>query len=328
MVIFVKNMKIEDAVQKREFSNTDKFKLPIYEKKATIGYSTIGKQGTLKIVSIMNFLQDAASEHADLMGVSGFDLAKENLSWVIFRYHIEIKNHPNWNDKVTIKTHRFSCKNLYEIRALNIIKYTQKCLAKREKYEIVNAKVCWVMVNRKNGKPVRLSKFMDKEMLTSHEVQKDNSVEFLLEQDSSDQINKGVESYFPEIIKPEIIHYQLPFKVRMHDLDLNGHVNNAIFVEWGVETVPERVLSNFSPATIDVIFNKESLYGDIIVSHTEIRENTGTLLTLHSIIRQQDQVELARLNIQWSNLPKRVTPLSTKRDDRDAVHSSDGVDNI
>ncbi|MBF0302476.1 MAG: hypothetical protein HQK73_05505 [Desulfamplus sp.] len=298
----------------------------IYEKKTHIGYSTIGKQGTLKIVSIMNFLQDTASEHADLMGVSGFHLAKENLAWVIFRYHIDIKNHPKWQDRVAIQTQRFSYKNLYEIRALTITQAQDDCLTKTKKEqkcltntqaqskclahtgnEIVNAKVCWVMINKKNGKPVRLSKFMDKKMLESNQSIKAN---YLIANSSqivgSSPNNEGLESYFPDIIKPETIHYQLPFKVRMHDLDLNGHVNNAIFVEWGVETVPERIFSEFSPVTIDVIFNKESLYGDIIISHTEIREQEGRLFTLHSIIRQQDQAELARLNIYWQSLPERV----------------------
>ena len=39
-----------------------------HTQKTTIGYAAIGAQGTLKIVSILNFLQDAASEHASQMG--------------------------------------------------------------------------------------------------------------------------------------------------------------------------------------------------------------------------------------------------------------------
>lgn len=309
-----------------------------YEKKVNIGYSTIGKQGVLKIVSIMNFLQDTASEHAALMGVSGFDLAKENLGWVIFRYHIEIMNNPAWQDEIAIRTDRFSCKNLYEIRNLTItmadngamvdgvqlnknrgqtrltdgiLKRGETLDKKNQEKPLVNARVCWVMVNRQNGRPVRLSRFMDKEFTHNGGLlkkEKCNNNKAL--QDNSIQNNEGLESYFQDIIKPENIHYQLPFKVRMHDLDLNGHVNNAIFVEWGVETVPEEILSRFSPASIDVIFNKESLYGDSIVSQTEIGEDFGMPVTFHSIIRQQDQIELARLNICWHPLANMASPFS------------------
>lgn len=300
----------------------------IYEKKMNIGYSTIGKQGVLKIVSIMNFLQDAASEHAACMGISGFDLAKENLAWVISRYHIEIKSHPAWQDKIIIKTDRFSCKNLYEIRSFTITldeankimetippdygeersirtdlssEREDKAIRETQEKLLLNAMVCWVMVNKKNGRPVRLSRFTNKEMYDTAD-----SIESGLyqsgENSGSLQSGRGLESYFKELIKPGKIHYQLPFKVRMHDLDLNGHVNNAIFVEWGVETVPEEILSRFYPATIDVMFIRESLYGDIIISHTEIGEISGIPVTFHSIIRQQDQTELARLNICWHPL--------------------------
>lgn len=308
-----------------------------YEKKLNIGYSTIGKQGILKVVSIMNFLQDTASEHAARMGVSGFDLAKENLGWVIFRYHIEIINHPSWQDEIIIRTDRFSCKNLYEIRNITIktahnndftkINSFNTCQnqnsksnylsqkedpveIKNQDNELVNAKVCWVMVNKKNGKPTRLSRFMDKKLCDNNVSIKnkiaENGEDTSNNRDSASQNSNELEFHFPEIIKPEKIHYQLPFKVRMHDLDLNGHVNNAIFVEWGVETVPEKIISNFFPSNIDVVFNKESLYGDTIISQTEIRENNNSPITFHSIIRQQDQAELARLNISWQPLPSNL----------------------
>ena len=60
-----------------------------------MGYSTMDDQGLMKIVSIMNFLQDTASEHAGYLGVSGFDLARHDFTWVIHRYQIEIHAHPS-----------------------------------------------------------------------------------------------------------------------------------------------------------------------------------------------------------------------------------------
>jgi len=301
----------------------------IYEKKVNIGYSTIGRQGSLKIVSIMNLLQDAASEHSFCMGVSGFDLAKENLFWVVARYHIEIINHPAWQDKIAIRTGRFSCKNLYEIRNFIIMAEGYDAMKKtpdgdsrnkskltasypqREEEKMVQsleeplitARSCWVMVNKKNGRPVRLSRFMDRAVVQSQRREEPSlcqNIESLL--NDCGRSHEGIESYFKEVINPENIHYQLSFKVKISDLDLNGHVNNAVFVEWAMETVPEGIISRFSPASIDVVFNKESLYGDTIISCTEIREKSGVVLTFHSIIRQQDQAELASLNICWHPL--------------------------
>lgn len=299
----------------------------IYEKKVTIGYSTIGKHGLLKVVSIINFLQDAAAEHSASMGLSVFDLAKDNLAWVISRYHIEIINNQAWQDKIAIRTDRFSCKNLYEIRQFTIAKddvaeimvnvpplsapaqtFPEYLLSEKGEKRVidnlrqplVSARVCWVMVNKNSGRPVRLSRFMDR-VVDQNPVSTEDGNGQNRDSFTTNHLNKNesIESYFQEVVKPETIHYQSMFKVRMGDIDLNGHVNNAIFVEWGVETVPEEMLSNFSPASIDVVFNRESLYGDLIISHTEIRENSESPVTLHSIIRQQDRTELARINICW-----------------------------
>ena len=87
-------------------------------KKANVGYSCLDSLGKLKIVSILNFLQDAASEHASLMGVSGFDLARKNLAWVIARYQIEIETFPNWMDDIKIETWRTPVKKHLRVKTV------------------------------------------------------------------------------------------------------------------------------------------------------------------------------------------------------------------
>ncbi|MBF0199718.1 MAG: hypothetical protein HQK66_00100 [Desulfamplus sp.] len=358
----------------------------IHKKKMTIGYSAIDYRGNLKIVSIMNFLQDTASEHASLLGVSGIDLARENLAWVIHRYHIDIHHHPFWQQPISIRTFRYPHQKLYEMRNLTI------CIQKNistSGYALhspaIRARVRWVMINRDTGKPVRLSRFMDEDMCTplsqnrfedlcqsigdrclpidlpilEHEQFPDQTPAFIqpapthhrkydlslhnhginsqdndpcrhkvnlmarsshciednydikqnhvIEQNHGNDYAIDYQYDFPDIVPPLKTNFQLTFNVRMHDLDLNGHVNNAIFVEWAVETVPEDILSKYSPMTIDVIFQKEALYGDAIVSKTELwlQPDSSHPLTRHVIIRDRGQEELACLNIQW-----RTTTLS------------------
>jgi len=204
-----------------------------FEQSIHIGYSDLNAMGQLKMASILNFLQDIASEHASVLGLSGFDLAREGLAWVIARYHISIDANPAWKDDLTAATQRHAWKNLYELRELTICNTHQE--------PIIRAKSAWVMVKRKNSRPVRLSRFMPAQMTAGNAA------------DSS--------AFFKELKQPGTVDFELPFKIRMHDLDLNQHVNNAIYVEWAVETVPESILSRFRPQTIDVTFHKESFYG-------------------------------------------------------------------
>lgn len=243
----------------------------IHTKKADIGYSTLGSQGQLKIVSILNFLQDAASEHAAILGVSGFDLAREDLAWVVSRYQIEIKAPPKWHDEIWIETWRTPVNNLYELRQFRIIDSNAR--------EIATARAFWVMVKKENGRPVRLSRYLPDRFLQQNTP---SATEFF-------QTPKG----------PERVDFELPFKIRMHDLDLNHHVNNAIYVEWAVETVPEPLLVNYKPETINVTFHRESFYGEAIVSRTQILETREGPQTRHSILGKKGTMELARINISW-----------------------------
>ena len=240
-------------------------------KKTSVGYSTLDSHGKLKIVSILNFLQDAASEHAAEMGVSGFDLAQKDLAWVIVRYQIEIKTSPAWREDIEIETWRTPLKNLYELRQFRI--------TGSDAVEILTARALWVMIKKKNNRPVRLSSYMPDR--------------FLKGQTTDDSPS------FKTLKAPERTNLELPFKVRMHDLDLNEHVNNAIYLEWAVETVPQHVLLTHQPENLEVTFQRESLYGDKILSRTEIVPLGDSLMTCHLIMDTRTDTERARINILW-----------------------------
>lgn len=239
--------------------------------KTKIGYSTLDSQGELKIVSILNLLQDTASEHASDMGVSGFDLARENLAWVIARYQIEIKASPAWREEIAIETWRTPINNLYELRQFKISDHNA--------LEIVTARAFWVMVKKANSRPVRLSRYMPACYLAQKTTQDTPP--------------------FKKLREAARVDFELPFKVRMHDLDLNGHVNNAIYLEWAVETVPRAFLLANRPENLEVAFQRESFYGDKILSRTQIDETGDRLRTAHTIMDMQTNTERARINILW-----------------------------
>ncbi len=242
-----------------------------FEREFTVGYSTMDVQGLIKIVSIMNFLQDTASEHAGYLGASGFDLARQGFAWVIHRYHIEIHSHPQFLETVSIRTHRHSFNNLYEIREIAME------TPDREN-RFITSKVAWVMVNKKNQHPVRLDRYLPPEMVAHCLTQN---------------------PFTPPPGPLERMDFELFFRVRMHDLDMNRHVNNAIYVEWAVETLPRDMLEKYRPGTIDVIFQKQAFYGDIIVSRTQISLKDNLPVTVHTIVRASDQGILATLKVLW-----------------------------
>lgn len=253
----------------------------IFDQKIAIKYSDLDFKGRLKTISILNFLQDSSCIHASELGISGFDLEKKNFAWVISRYHIKIIKLPKWNDTIFINTWRTPCKNLYELREFNI--------KDKNGTDIINATGIWIMVRKENCRPVRLSRFLPDVLSDENYFNSNLSV------NEPDILNK-------KLRLPETVHREIPFKVRMHDLDLNQHVNNAVYLEWAVETIPQKLTALYRPQSIDVSFHKASFYGDNILSTTELLEDSADPVTLHSITgkRQDTPVELARVNIAWT----------------------------
>lgn len=265
----------------------------IFEKKTKISYSSLDSRGQLKIISILNFFQDTAAEHASDMGISGFDLAKQNFAWVISSYQIKIIKSPQWNDEILIKTWRIPFKNLYELRFFTI--------QDKNGTDMIEATGTWIMVKKENSRPVRLSRFIPDTPLCKNRINPVPS--------SCDTPGIKTQGMNQKLKLPEKIHCKLPFKVRMQDLDMNQHVNNAIYIEWAVETLPEDFIGVYRPAQVDVSFHKPSFYGDTILSSTEILKDPSAPVTRHSIIREKKDapVELARINITWAPIEHQLS---------------------
>ena len=67
------------------------------------------------------------------------------------------------------------------------------------------------------------------------------------------------------------------FHVRYDDLDMNGHVNNTVYITWAMEALDFEFRNNYKLKTLDIYFKQEVKYGDDIISQVKIdKENLTT----------------------------------------------------
>ncbi len=243
----------------------------VYEKKIEVQYAETGVEGRLKPVMIFNYLQDVASDHATVMGISALDMLAKNLAWVIIRYHVTIFRYPAWKDHLLLRTWRCPFKNLYELRTYEIRDKTGDLM--------VSAKSSWVLTSLSSKKPVRLNKNLPPELIAGRQKPIDNDLADL-----------------PPLTRKETTRF---FSAGMHDLDFNRHVNNAVYVVWAIESLPVNILSSHLLKEISVIYTGESLLGDRISGNIQrIEANPGKVF-LHSLIREPSQKEITRLRTVW-----------------------------
>jgi medium-chain acyl-[acyl-carrier-protein] hydrolase len=85
--------------------------------------------------------------------------------------------------------------------------------------------------------------------------------------------------------------------VRQSDLDMNRHVNNAVYVGWALESAPDEVAETRVPVEIEVGYRAEALAGDTVLARCVPEAGAASGTFLHEIVREKDGKELARLRV-------------------------------
>src|SRR6266542_2211871 len=95
---------------------------PIYEKTFSIRSYEVDAHGLVRPTAILNYMQEAAGDHAKLLGVSVRDLMLQGLTWVLSRTHLQLGGTAHSREELTVRTWpssregRFSCRE-FEVTA-------------------------------------------------------------------------------------------------------------------------------------------------------------------------------------------------------------------
>ena len=225
---------------------------------------------SLSVLSIFNFMQEAASRHAEALGVSIQHLLSENFTWLLSRLKIKIVSLPDWRDQIQISTWPSGVQRLFALRDFEIRDTNNQTVA--------DAISAWLVLDVQKRRPVRIGPFVERlKPLEGDHILPDN---------------------LDKLPGLEFRTHQKQFVVRYRDLDINQHVNNASFVEWLVESIPVKVLNTSVLSELEINFLAEAFYGDQILAACHPLDSQNTSFC-HSLIRRQDGQELARARTKW-----------------------------
>ena len=93
-------------------------------------------------------------------------------------------------------------------------------------------------------------------------------------------------------------HTLTKLKVKLDDIDVNHHVNNARYVHWAVNCYDPEFISLHTPDTIEVNYLLEGHQGEMINILTATSDGQETAF-IHSVTRESDGTELCRLRMSW-----------------------------
>ena len=100
---------------------------------------------------------------------------------------------------------------------------------------------------------------------------------------------------FPAIPLPENEDSAVSFGVRYDDIDINDHVNNAVYPLWAAESVSHDFRKTHEIAEMEIAFKKPAVFDDDITVFTQ----TDRLTTTHRIASPDKSKDFSRVRIHW-----------------------------
>ena len=246
----------------REF-NKD-YRIHVYES---------GPDGKLTLSSLFDFFQDIASEHAIALGYGREELMKDNNFLVLSRMYSVIDKWPAMGDKISIRTWPRGTEKLFALRDF---------IAREEDGSIIAmATSSWLIVDYTTKRIQRPDNNL-------------NRLNFVPESETALPRNASKIGALPPDSK-----LTRQFSVRVSDLDVNFHANNARYLEWVTDCYDLDFIMNNAPLSAEINYLAESHFNDPVAIVTAQPEENEKV-SYHSIVRTNDSTELCRVRIQWS----------------------------
>lgn len=184
----------------------------------------------LKPASFMDMAQEAANLHANILGFGYDDLIASRTAWVLSRMHVVFTDTPKWRDQVTLSTWHKGLNRLFFLR--DFIMTDSEGRAK------VKATTSWLVLNLDTRRLVRDPHLLDEGTVCSENV---------------------IETPADKVVMPKDVETELIIEhdVAYSDLDMNGHVNNAMYMQWAMNAVNYEISSVKPLKEFTINFNHE-----------------------------------------------------------------------
>lgn len=236
----------------------------------TVRVYECGPDGKILISALINYMQEIAASHTVALHITIPELLTRGYTWMLSRYHMVIDRYPAYMDPVLMASWIARHEGFFSIRDFQLTDAQGNSLAR-----ITSS---WVLYDLKEKKIAQVDKVLPLDTVLNE---------------------RAVEDPFPTLPLPESTEHERQFHVRLHDLDINRHVNNRITVEWALEAVPQELVKTHALSELEITFKGQAFYGDMIASRSQFADSGEQLRGLHHIINMRDGQSIARARTRW-----------------------------
>ncbi len=242
----------------------------LYQKTYPVKYYEMDFNRNLKPSALMNFLQDMATQNAQMLGFGPSFVFPNNYAWFLLKYHMEFDEYPNNLENILIQT---------EPRGgAKILAHRDFWLFNTEGKKLGRVASTWALVDLKTKSMLHILK----------------TAPVMLEFEKRDD-----DLQYEKIKAPEKIEFEKTFEIRFDDIDVNHHVNNANYIVWAFEALPYEFKSQHRPKILDAAYKKEIAFGHKILSLVQIIQENGQKISIHVVKNATTNEELCLVKTVW-----------------------------
>ena len=241
-----------------------------YEESFQVRTYEADHHGLVRPVAILNYLQEVAGSHAEQLGFSVNALLSRGLTWIMSRSHVRFLCDAAVGDILRVRTWPSGRRGLHAMREYEVFDGSAR--------KVAAGTSSWVIVDIESKRPVRIEKVIPEYPPTAR---------------------RALEDDFAALPTLTAADHELPFRVRLGDLDINQHVNNVVYAGWALEAVPEEWQQTHRPAAIEIAYRSEAFFGDRVISRVQACADGDARGFLHQLVSGTDGRELTRLRTFW-----------------------------
>ncbi len=189
------------------------------------------KFGRIKPSAVLELFQDAASLHAEELGVGFDDMTKNSHLWVLTRTKFKIISNPRKFQKLIVKT--------WPLKPGRLIHRRECCIEDENGTPMIIGSSEWVVIHSESRRPVSAPEL--------YSLNEDFCTDMMLEEKFSKVPD------FEENATPRVIN------AGFSELDSNNHINNTKYANYILDAVSPSASDILSSFQID--YRKEVLEG-------------------------------------------------------------------
>eukprot|EP00250_Pteridium_aquilinum_P003667 c13977_g1_i1 orf=253-1752(+) len=224
----------------------------VYRQTFVVRSYEVGFDRTASIGTLANLFQETALNHVGMSDFVGDGMGtthammRHRLIWVVTKMHIQVVDFPVWGDVVEIDSWVTGSGKNGMRRDFLVRDYLSGHVRAR-------ATSHWAMMNQDTRK---LSKMPD-------DVRAEISPYFLERSVMTDEPCSRIKK-----LDDSAPYVKTGLVPRLHDMDMNQHVNHVKYISWVLESVPQSLLVAYELMGMTLEYRKECSHSDVVSSLT------------------------------------------------------------